>query len=102
MKEKVTFSDMVSKPILSFGRLMRSGWSIDGQIQCLCNGSLEVPLSFQNQSLVVDASIRVIAEPMLVPPRLAGDYAGLGTDGQVAAKMKLDFVSAFGELDELV
>ena len=55
LKERVTFSDMVSQPILSFGRLMRSGWSIDGQRQCLRNGSLEVPLAFQNQSLVVDA-----------------------------------------------
>ena len=49
LKEKVTFSDMVNQPILSFGRLMRSGWSIDGQRQCLRNGSLEVPLAFQNQ-----------------------------------------------------
>ena len=66
LKEKITFSDMVSQPILSFGRLMRSGWSIDGQKSCLKNGSLEVPLAFQNQSLVVDASIRVITEPMVI------------------------------------
>ena len=57
LKEKVTFSDMVNQPILSFGRLMRGGWSIDGQRQCLRNGSLEVPLAFQNQSLVVEASV---------------------------------------------
>ena len=66
LKEKVTFSDMVSQPILSFGRLMRSGWSIDGQRQCLRNGSLEVPLAFQNQSLVVDASIRVVTESLVI------------------------------------
>ena len=66
LKEKVTFSDMVHQPILSFGRLMRRGWSIDGQRQCLRNGNLEVPLAFQNQSLVVEASVRVVAEPMVV------------------------------------
>ena len=66
LKEKVTFSDMVNQPILSFGRLMKSGWLIDGQRQCLRNGSLEVPLAFQNQSLVVEASVRVITEPMVV------------------------------------
>ena len=66
LKERVTFSDMVSQPIWSFGRLMRSGWSIDGQRQCLRNGSLEVPLAFQNRSLVVDASIRVITEPLVI------------------------------------
>ena len=57
---------MVSQPILSFGCLMRSGWSIDGQKECLKNGNLEAPLAFQNQSLVVDASIRVITEPMVI------------------------------------
>ena len=79
LKEKVTFSDMVNQPILSFGRLMRSGWSIDGQRQCLRNGSLEVPLAFQNQSLVVEASVRVIAEPMVVrtlAARLSDDVCG--------------------------
>ena len=29
LKEKVTFSDMVNQPILSFGRLMKSGCMVD-------------------------------------------------------------------------
>ena len=84
LKEKVTFSDMVSQPILSFGRLMRSGWSIDGQKSCLKNGSLEVPLAFQNQSLVVDASIRVITEPMVIRTlgvKLGDELANMANSG---------------------
>ena len=28
LRERVTFSDMVTQPILSFGRLLKSGWAI--------------------------------------------------------------------------
>ena len=93
LKEKVTFSDMVSQPILSFGRLMRSGWSIDGRKQCLKNGSLEVPLAFQNQSLVVDASIRVITEPMVIRTlgvKLGGELESMANSGY-GWKKKDDF-----------
>ena len=93
LKEKVTFSDMVSQPILSFGRLMRSGWSIDGQKSCLKNGGLEVPLAFQNQSLVVDASIRVITEPMVIRTlgvKLGGELESMANSGY-GWKKKDDF-----------
>ena len=39
---------------------------------------------------------------LLMPLRLASDCAGLGTDGLVAAKMKLNFVNVFGEPDEFI
>ena len=48
IKERVTFCDAVSQPILSFGRLMKMGWSIDGGGQCLRNGILAIPLAFQS------------------------------------------------------
>ena len=63
VKERVTFSDLVSQPILSYGRLLRTGWSIDGRTQCLKHDEIEIPLVFQNQSLVVRAHIRMIHEP---------------------------------------
>ena len=66
LKEKVTFSDCVSQPIISFGRLMRSGWSLDANSMCLTHGELEVPLTFQNQSLVVDACVRTISKPQVI------------------------------------
>ena len=63
LKGRVTFCDVVKQPILSSGRLMRAGWSIDGMEECLKNGGVEVPLNYQNQSLVVQGSVRVILEP---------------------------------------
>ena len=63
VKERVTFSDLVSQPILSYGRLLRTGWSIDGKTQCLKHDEIEIPLAFQNQSVVVRAHIRMIHEP---------------------------------------
>ena len=62
LKERVTFSDCVSQPILSFGRLMKSGWSLDASSMCLTHGELEVPLTFQNQSLVVDAYLNTTGD----------------------------------------
>ena len=66
IKERVTFSDVVSQPILSYGRLLRTGWSIDGGTLCLKHDEIEVPLVFQNQSLVVRAQVRVIHEPGMI------------------------------------
>ena len=45
---------------------MRAGWSIDGVDECLKNGDVEVPLNYQNQSLVVQGSVRMILEPSQV------------------------------------
>ena len=41
--------------------LLRSGWSLSGENQCLVNGEVYVPLSFQNQSLVIHGQIRSVA-----------------------------------------
>ena len=59
IKERVTFSDLVSQPILSCGRLLRPG----GQLMVVPNASSTTRLSVQNQSLVVRAQIRMIQEP---------------------------------------
>lgn len=58
--ENVVFSPEVTQPILSYGRLMNAGWSIDAQQQCLRNGDYAVPLMLQNNSLVVEARVRTI------------------------------------------
>ena len=62
LRERITFSDVVSQPIISFGRLMKAGWSIDGVGECLRNGQVEAPLMFQNRSLVVKGYIRTVLE----------------------------------------
>ena len=62
LRERVTFSDGVSQPIISIGRLMKAGWSLDGVGERLRNGQVEVPLMFQNRSLVVKGYIRTVLE----------------------------------------
>ena len=41
---------------------MKSGWSLDASSMCLTHGELEVPLTFQNQSLVVDAYLNTTGD----------------------------------------
>lgn len=62
LKERVTFSDVVVQPVLSFGHLLRAGWSIDAQEHCVFNGSVRAPLTFQNKSLVVRGFIRTLVQ----------------------------------------
>ena len=44
VRDSVVFSDEISQPILSFGRLMSAGWSICTQTRSLRNGAYEIPL----------------------------------------------------------
>ena len=63
--EKAHFADGVSQPIISFGRLTESGWSIDGESHSLVfgrGGEVKIPVSLQNKSLVVNGRIRAIQE----------------------------------------
>ena len=47
LKENVIFSSKVNQPILCYGRLMEHGWGINGRVQTLENGDLEVQLNLQ-------------------------------------------------------
>eukprot|EP00435_Cladocopium_sp_Y103_P031972 s1934_g8.t1 len=59
--DNVIFSNEINQPILSYGRLMNAGcWSICAETKCLRNGIYEVPLEFQNHSLVVKAHVRAV------------------------------------------
>ena len=65
VREKAHFADGVSQPIISFGRMMESGWSIDGGSHSLVFGSsgeVKIPVSLQNKSLVVNGRIRATQE----------------------------------------
>ena len=62
LKERVTFSAEIAQPILCFGKMMQSGWGIDGVEQCLVNGDVRIPVELQNQSVVVHEQIRKISE----------------------------------------
>ena len=60
LQDNVVFSDEISQPILSYGRLMSAGWSICAEGQCLKNGNYMIPLEFQNNSLVVKGHVRSV------------------------------------------
>ena len=52
VRDNVVLSDE-SQPVLSLGRLMNAGWSICVQTRSSRNGAYEIPLDFQNNSLIV-------------------------------------------------
>ena len=61
LQDNVVFSNEITQPILSYGRLMNAGWSICAESRCLKNGNYKIPLEFQNHSLVVKGHVRAIA-----------------------------------------
>ena len=50
VRDNVVFSDEISQPILSVGRLMNAGWSICAQTRSLRNGAYEIRLDFRTCS----------------------------------------------------
>jgi len=60
IKESVALSDQISQPILCFGRLLESGWSIDGKQQTLTHGSVSIPIEMQHRSMTLRGWIRAV------------------------------------------
>ena len=60
LRDDVVFSHEINQPILSYGRLMNAGWSICAETRSLKNGSYEIPIEFQNNSLVVKGHVRKV------------------------------------------
>ena len=59
LRETVAVSDVVSQPILSFGRMLENGWGIDGNQQMLVHTSAgaSIPLELQNKSMVIQGRL---------------------------------------------
>ena len=66
--EKAHFSKGIAQPILSFGRLMESGWGITNHSLVYGSGDREIkiPLRLQNKSLVAEGSVRTISMELRV------------------------------------
>ena len=49
----------VGSPLLSLGRLLKQGWTLDhrSNMLCLCNEEVAVPVNFKKNSLTVQASV---------------------------------------------
>ena len=58
------YASDVHAPLLSLGRLLRRGWSLDHKdgILCLCHAveAVTIPVSFKKNSLVVDAQVMMV------------------------------------------
>ena len=61
LRDNVVFSEEITQPILSYGRLMDAGWSINAERRSLCNGPYEIPVEKQNQSIVMKGVVRSIS-----------------------------------------
>ena len=59
----------VGTPLLSFGRLLRKGWSLShrNNTLCLCFEDVSVPVSFRRNSLVVDATVHNVEASEMSP-----------------------------------
>ena len=64
LRERVAISDRVQQPILCYGHLLQAGWGISGSQQALVHDSVgaHIPVEIQNQSVVVQGTIRVLKE----------------------------------------
>ena len=66
IKETVAVSDQIAQPILCFGRLLQSGWSVDGRQQTLTHGSMSIPIEIQQRSMTLRGWIRAVKEEPVI------------------------------------
>ena len=64
IRKRVTISDVVSQPILCYGKITQCGWSMNATNQTLHNNqyNVNIPVELQNCSLTVQGHIRIITE----------------------------------------
>ena len=83
----------VSTPLLSLGRLLKQGWSLQqcNSLLCLCCEDVAIPVSFRRNSLVVEASIYAVQEPPLPSPSAGPESIRPLTEGKrIFAKLNFD------------
>ena len=66
IKETVAVSDQISQPILCFGRLLGSDWSLDGRQQTLTHGPISIPIEMQQRSMTLRGWIRAVREEPVI------------------------------------
>ena len=72
LKETVAVSDQITQPILFFGRLLESGWSVDGIEQTLTHGSISIPIEMQQRSIPVIDTFVTVSTSAERPPHAMG------------------------------
>ena len=71
VKERAFFSDKVDCPLISFGKLLKSGWGIEssavaGPPILSHQSGAKVELAFRNNSLVIAGSVRMVVRTISV------------------------------------
>ena len=92
--DKAHFSDEISQPIISYGKLMEAGWDIEaGQLNGgqhsmtfgLGHNVVRIPLQLQNRSLVATGHLRTVVEEPVSPMMVRVLEAKLLDDLQMKA-----------------
>ena len=72
MIQEEFYASDVGAPLISLGRLLKKGWSLDHRngLLHLCNDpeEIEVPVSFRRNSLVVDARVFMVRDDEVKDP----------------------------------
>ena len=93
--DKAHFSDEISQPIISYGKLMEAGWNIEaGQMSGgqhsmtfgLGHNVVRIPLQLQNRSLVATGHLRTVVEKPAGPMMVRVLEAKLLDDLQMTAR----------------
>eukprot|EP00435_Cladocopium_sp_Y103_P016385 s4405_g4.t1 len=82
IKERAFFSDRIDTPLISLGKLIRSGWGIttngNGEPMLTHPKGAEISLAFRNNSLTVSGSVRLIQDVRTISVDLPRTWQQLG------------------------
>ena len=99
LRETVAVSDQISQPILCFGKLLESGWGVNGVEQTLVhNSGISVPIELQNRSMSVRGWIRMLKHELDAEAHDNDDNGDVSKDSSLVRAVKAD---VFGGLTEL-
>ena len=90
LKDKVHISEQVKQPLISYGRLLRRGWTItlDGGGPKLTHedSGVKIPISFKNDSLQVPGYVRMVSHVRHVDTDIPAKWREIGTSWTVTGK----------------
>ena len=82
VKERAFFSDRVDCPLISLGKLLKAGWSIEtnckGTPMFAHPGGARLELAFRNKSLMISGSVRVVQNVRKISVDIPRSWQNLG------------------------
>ena len=89
LKDKVHISQQVKQPLISYGRLLRRGWTItldDGPKLTHEESGVKIPITFKNDSLQVSGYVRMLSHVRHVDADVPARWREVGTTWTVTGK----------------